>query len=206
MANTIIKQASNNKERQQTYAYQMGRYKRAVSGGFYFEALMIVYSLLEDRLKAMLYYCGIFPNRNTLTVTKKTKSEIKDIMIRYENSDQFRLKTIRGKMTLLRAFLKFGNQVSESEISDNEFLLSLEELLLGVDIGGLLDTLEDMSAWLDYRNEIIHSSMNKNIESLYDDLDVQVEKGMEYARYIDSQVKLMKKSNRVRKKLKLQNN
>ena len=48
--------------------------------------------------------------------------------------------------------------------------------------------------------------MNKNIESLYDDLDVQVEKGMEYARYIDSQVKLMKKSNRVRKKLKLQNN
>ena len=59
---------------------------------------------------------------------------------------------------------------------------------------------------LEDRNEIIHSSMNKNIESLYDDLDVQVEKGMEYARYIDSQVKLMKKSNRVRKKLKLQNN
>ena len=82
--------------------------------------------------------------------------------------------------------MKFGNQVSESEISDNEYLLSLEELLLDVDIGGLLEILEEMGAWLEYRNEIIHSSMNKNIESLYDDLDVQVEKGMEYARYIDT--------------------
>lgn len=167
---------------------------------------MIVYSMLEDRLKAMLYYFGTFPNRNTLTVTKKIKSDIREIMIRYENSDRFAMTTIRGKITLVRAFLKFGNQVSESEISDNEYLLSLEELLLDVDIGGLLEILEEMGAWLEYRNEIIHSSMNKNIESLYDDLDVQVEKGMEYARYIDSQVKLMKKSNRVRKKLKLQNN
>ena len=84
--------------------------------------------------------------------------------------------------------------------------MAVNALLMDIDVGGVIDTLKEMNVWLDYRNEIMHASMNKNVESLYDNLDTQVEKGMEYARFIDSQVKLMKKTNHVRKKMKLQNN
>ena len=202
----LIKQATNNEDRQQTYKYQLGRYKRAFREGFYFEAMMIGYSMLEDRLKSMLYYCGVFPNRNTLSVTRKVKEDIKDLLKEYGKTERFALKTIRGKIILLSSFLVWFTQIESVDIADNDYLVSLKAILMDIDVGGVFDTLEEMDAWLDYRNEIIHSSMNKNVESLYDDLDIQVEKGMEYARFIDSQVKLMKKTNRVRKKMKLQNN
>ena len=55
------------------------------------------------------------------------------------------------------------------------------------------------TGWLAYRNEIIHASMNKNIEALYEDLEEQAEKGMELARFIDSQVRVLKTKGKVRK-------
>ena len=44
------------------------------------------------------------------------------------------------------------------------------------------------------------------IYALYEGLGDNVKVGMEYARFIDSQVKLLKKSNLVRRKMKMQNN
>ena len=70
----------------------------------------------------------------------------------------------------------------------------------------MFEELEQLRAWLDYRNEIIHGLLNKNIESLYSELDTKVEEGMKIARYFDSQCKLLKKNNKIRKYLKLQNN
>lgn len=206
MSKEQIKQAQNNTERMQTYSAQLGRYKRAFRSGFYFEAMMIVYSILEDRLKSMLYYCGVFPNRNTLNVSRKVKCELKELLLTYGETDSFALLKIRGKMSLLKSILKWSTEVKSSDICDNTYLLSLKELLTDIDIGGVLDTLDEMYDWMGYRNEIMHAAMNKNIEALYNDLDIQVDKGYQYARFLDSQVKLMKKTNRVRKKMRMQNN
>ena len=60
MGERLIKPVQNNKEKQETYRYHLGRYNCAMRNGFFFEALIIVYALLEDRLIAFLYYCGIF--------------------------------------------------------------------------------------------------------------------------------------------------
>ena len=51
-----IKQVEDNKEKQQTYSKQLGRYKLAIRNEFYFEAMLIVYAMLEDRLLSFLYY------------------------------------------------------------------------------------------------------------------------------------------------------
>ena len=59
---------------------------------------------------------------------------------------------------------------------------------------------------MDYRNEIIHGLLNKDMDSLYNELDIKVETGMKIARYFDSQCKLIKKNNKIRRHLKLQNN
>ena len=58
------------------------------------------------------------------------------------------------------------------------------------------------------RQNIYHFqlSMNKNIEALYEDLKNHVEKGMEIARFIDSQVRILRNKGKVRKSLGLQNN
>jgi hypothetical protein len=81
----------------------------------------------------------------------------------------------------------------------------LKSLLERIDIGGMLDVLKSLEPWLDYRNEIIHASMNKNIDSLYEQLGAKVEEGMEYARFIDEQVRILKRDNRVRKKMNMGN-
>jgi hypothetical protein len=52
----------------------------------------------------------------------------------------------------------------------------------------------------------MHAAMNKNVVALYQNLPEKVEQGMEYARYIDSQVKILKKNNKIRKALNLKNN
>jgi hypothetical protein len=58
MSEKLIRQANNNNERQETYQYQLGRYKLAMKNEFYFEGLIIVYAMLEDRMRSFLYYCG----------------------------------------------------------------------------------------------------------------------------------------------------
>ena len=73
-----------------------------------------------------------------------------------------------------------------------------------LDIGGLLETLECVDKWRKYRNEVIHGLLNKNLDSLNEKLFEQVELGMKYARFIDSQVKVLKKNDAIRKRRRIQ--
>ena len=72
-----------------------------------------------------------------------------------------------------------------------------------LDIGGLLETLESVDKWRKYRNEVIHGLLNNNLDSLNEKLLEQVELGMKYARFIDSQVKALKKNDAIRKTMRI---
>lgn len=74
----------------------------------------------------------------------------------------------------------------------------------GLDVGGLLSALEELQDWCAYRNEVIHGLMNKNLDSLSLELKVRAEAGIKLAEYFDSQEKLLKKGNKVRKSANLQ--
>ena len=47
-------------EKYQTYRECMGRYSRAMRSGFFFEALLIDYAMIEDRLRSFLWHAGAF--------------------------------------------------------------------------------------------------------------------------------------------------
>lgn len=200
-----IKPVENNGEKQLTYTKQLGRYKLAMRNEFYFEAMMIVYAMMEDRLLSFLYYTGALANRNDIKISKKTKAYLVDIVAQHEQNENkvtLGTKNITGKMKIVKAMLTWS---SESENAEEKYLVLLKALLEGIDIGGMLDTLELLEPWLKYRNEIIHASMNKNIDSLYEQLGAKVEEGMGYARFIDEQVRVLKRDNRVRKKMNMGN-
>ena len=66
----------DNTEKQRTYAEQLKRFQLAVKYDFYADATMIVYAMLEDRLRAWLYYIGALKNRNDTTCkAKQTKNQ-----------------------------------------------------------------------------------------------------------------------------------
>lgn len=201
-----IKPVSDRKNKQQSYQNLLGRYSKAMKEGFYFEAILITYSMLEDRLIAFLYYCGFFETRESLKLSKKVKLDIANIIYPEGAPNKWpTFNCISTKVMFLRILLNWANTVIEKDIADNKYLIGLKNQLEGIDIGGMLDSFDKLDNWLAYRNEIVHSLMNKNILSLNDSLKGKVEEGMVIARFIDNQERILKKNGVVRKILKMQN-
>ena len=205
MPKPIIKPVSGNKDKQNTYKQLTGKYNKAMRYEFYFEAMMIVYAFMEDRLRSALYYVGVFSDRNQFKAgSGKTQGKIRKIVSEYGDSNgkgELNVKAITGKIKIMRAILKWA---SENECdTDDKYLKTLKSQCEGMDIGGVLETFDNIEKWCDYRNEVIHASLNKNIDSLYGDLKDKVSDGMEYARFLDNEFKALKKGNRIRIAAKL---
>ena len=206
MTKVIINQVNNNGDKRETYAYLLGKYKKALREQFYFEALMIVYAMLEDRLSSMLYYMGTFDTRNEIKVSGKAKNDLKKLLQeKYGENAKFSLTTITGKMRLINAVISWTVLANENENNYSFYLKSLKILMESVDIGGLSGTLNGIEQWLHFRNEVIHASMNKNLKALYEGVDERIEMGMRFARELDSHIKEIKKDNSLRKNLKMGN-
>lgn len=201
MANRTIQPVTDNKDKQRTYSEQMGRYARAMRGAFYLEALLIDYAMLEDRLYAILYHMAFLSNRRTIKVWKKTRPYLLSMVETYKNAEEsttLGLTNISGKIKAVRCVLRWAANV-ESGYREDVYLCTLKRQCEGLDIGGLLDTLDGIQHWCAYRNEVIHALLNKNTDSLYDQLEAQASLGMEYARFLDTQERVLKKGGAVRK-------
>lgn len=204
----LIERVTDNKDKQRTYQIQLGRYKKAIANEFYFEGMMIVYGMLEDRLRSFLYYIGAFRDVNELKLCK-TKAKSNDTLKRMycsflevPTSSRMNFNNISTKMNMVRATLRW---VIDCDCTPaDEYLKVLKREYEGcVDLDGLLTTLDDIETWCKYRNEVVHGLLNKNTVSLETDLGEMVEKGMGYARFVDSQVKALKRKNAIRTTLKL---
>ena len=205
MSERLIKPVNDNASKQHTYKKMLGRYKLAIKNEFYFEAMIIVYAMLEDRLRSVLYYTGVLVNKEKLSSHKKTKKQVQDIVSIYQNEDKAipNMKNITGKMEIIKAMLLWSTECKNVE---DKYLLLLKSTLEGIDIGVILETLDSLEGWLKYRNEVIHAAMNKDIDSLFGDLREKVEEGMRYARQIDNEATILRKKSFIRKKMNMGNN
>lgn len=62
----------------------MKKYNKAMSNGFYFEALLIVYAVLEERYRSFLYHSAVIASRESIKMdVKKTKTKIRNIVSKY---------------------------------------------------------------------------------------------------------------------------
>ena len=202
----IIETVDNKKQKQEAYREQLGKYRKAFNHEFYFEALLIVYAMLEDRLRSFLYYIGAFHNVDDPRLNvKQTKTVLRRL---YFGSDEnaegkiLNLNQISGKEKLIRATVLW---VKECKEMPEELYLSVlkKEYEKNIDMDGLLNTLSSIDDWREYRNEIIHGLLNKNKDSVNKDIKDQVEAGMKCARFIDNQVKALKKKNNIRILMKI---
>ena len=200
-----IAAVKDNAEKQEAYRKQLGRYRRALNNEFYFEAMLIVYAMIEDRLRSFLYYIGALHKADDPKLNvKQTKAILRRL---YFGSDEaalgqkMKLGLISTKEKLIRNTLTWT--LEYEGIPEETYLAVLKSEYEGLDIGGLLTTLGQIDVWREYRNEIIHGLLNKNVTSVDAELKSKVEAGMEYARFIDSQVKALKKKNAIRNKMKI---
>ena len=161
---------TNNMDKCYTYAQHKGRYSQAMKYEFYFEALMIDYALMEDRLKSFLYHAGILQSRTSYKIDccKSNKVLLKQVYCNYINRPDANLPNIQnisGKINIIRAILEWVSY-TEQNPDDNRYLRALKNQCESVDIGDMLDTLKMIEAWCKYRNEVVHALMNKNVDNL----------------------------------------
>lgn len=202
-----IAPVKDNYEKQLTYSKLLARYNTAMKHQFYFEAMMIDYAMLEDRLLSFLYHAGVIAKRSSVKVTKskKVRPYLNYLNARYNGEDKsFVVGKISGKINLIETILDWVvNGIGVVE--DSVYLKTLKCQCESLDLGLLKECLEEITCWTKYRNEVMHAALNKNIDSLYAEIAQEAYRGMNLARNIDGQVRLLKKGNHIRRKLNLGN-
>ena len=196
----------DNSDKQVTYREQLGKYKRALNNEFYFEALLIVYAVLEDRMRSFLYYIGAVRRADSTKLNvSRTKSILRRLYFGLDEEAEGKridLTQISAKQQLIASTITWT--LEYEGVPEESYLAILKdqyESCLNMD--SFLSTLDAINDWRDYRNEIIHGLLNKNVESINAELKEQVEKGMGYARFVDSQVKALKRKDLIRKTMKI---
>ena len=203
MNERLIKPAENNIEKAYTYRQMKGRYSKAMSEKFYFEAMMIDYAMIEDRLRSFIYHIGGMNNRTSSKLDNKTS---KVFLIPLYNgfcnkkSAGVCLNNISTKYNLIRAVLSW---VETTEGAEGKYQQKLKFACESLDIDDVLNCMDELEKWCKYRNEVIHGLLNKNIISLNENLADKAEEGMKIATRVDSYVRVVRKGNIVRKSINL---
>lgn len=197
-----IAPVENNYEKSQTYKKMMAKHSKAINNGFYFEAMMIEYAMIEDRLIAFLYHSGAINNRMAKPKigSKKTKGIIQCMVDTcFEGKvKNLGITSISGKINIVYAFLKCGS--FEDYITDNNYTAALKSVYSKkLNVQHFLTVLDDLREWCSCRNEVVHAMLNKNVIDLSGKAKLLANQGIAFARYIDNCVGAIKKGNKIRK-------
>ncbi len=205
MEQRIIKPVQNNTEKQLTYQSMMRRYKQALDGGFFCEALMIDYAMIEDRLRSMIYHMGFLADREKRVIWKKARPVLQPIVNEYKEDgedDSLGLTSLGAKIKIIRSVFKWV-AYTEGGYQENAHLTVLKSQLESIDPANVLSVLDSVDSWRKYRNEVVHAMMNKNVCDLEESLRPYAEEGMKLARSLDAIEKQIKSGNRIRRKINL---
>lgn len=215
----VISPVETMQEKYETYRAEMARLKGALQQGFYFEAMLIEYALLEDRLRSFVYHAGLLQNRKAshlLPGKNAVRKDFNRIAQRVKtwkledgketgntsNFERLSVNKISDKIFIVRTIVLWSSEL-ESLPDESRYLQALHGQCESLDAAALLETLDGIDTWRMYRNEVIHSLMNKRMESVQQKLSEQVEQGVQLARQLDAQVTILKKNNRIRKAARL---
>lgn len=190
-----IKNVVDKFEKKETYKGLVGKYNHAIQEGFFIEALVIDYAILEDRFMSFFYYLGLLDSRDSSVISEDKEQMVLTIVETYKKkkeSSSLDLQSIEVKIKIIRSVILWASETDDS-YKKNAFLTGLKTQIESLDVDLLLDVLPKIKGWKNYRNEIVHSLMNKNIYSLQSGIEQKCKEGMSLARVLDSQVKILKK-------------
>ena len=174
------------------------------AGGFYFEALLIEYAMVEDRLRGFLYHSGMLLERNDNKGFGRTKNQILMMLRQFdERKTNTSITSISAKEDVIRAMLGWYT-THEAAPEDDKYLNALwNQIDKRLDARQVCATLEALDEWREYRNEVIHALMSKSIDAIEEDLPLRCDQGMALVRDMDKYVKQIKYGNYIRRAIRL---
>lgn len=204
--NANLEQVSNNSEKSITYKTQMQRFKLAREQGFLFEAIFILYAMLEDRLSSFLYHAGLTNcNRDKITTNQQVRPQINEILLS-EPKEPINFSRISHKIKIIqRIFSWSANYIYDNLSSDYKDLLT-KQIIQSNKSGEIPELLVNILDWTKSRNELVHALMNKKVENQTERLQQLIADGYGYCRTLDAFVKSFSNhsTNLIRKQFNIQ--
>ena len=209
------------KEKQEVYAKEYQRLKRALNEEFYLEAISIGYAVIEDRLVAFLHHAGIVSRQHDYLAINGAVSPFIHKLLGKENYEAVKIKDISVKVKIIQELLllteekaiEIDNEVKISANTKRKLYLAQKgymsvlqrQIAHTVDAVAVQEIIRELDPWRDERNQLIHALLNKNTKSSEEVRKTCAEKGKEFSRAIDDAlVKPFKKNNRIRKQFNIQ--
>ena len=196
-----IKIVKDNKDKQNTYKKILPRYKTAIQNKAYFEAVLINYALLEDRLTSIQYHLALIKDRSDNLLYIGDKKIIDICKIKFNKKEEFCFDTITKKINVLKKLFNWVEN-TEEKLKKGSFLYLLKNECESIDIKEMRKQLKCIEKWCGWRNEIIHGLLNKNLDDLYASIEEKVKEGNDYYKYLASISKEIKTYSTIRNTIK----
>ena len=195
---------TSNMEKKTAYQIQMERFKRAKAGGFYLEAIFILYALIEDRLSAFLYHGGVTnSSREKITRNSKVRPHL-DGALTVLNARQPSIRNISAKIKLMKELLAWSTDYAVNEPSRNYLDALCKQINRTKGKDGKIDTLTRIEGWCASRNKLVHALLNKKVEDQEKGLQELVDEGEALNCSLQNFVKSFKNRNTLRKTFNIQ--
>lgn len=172
----------DNMNKYQAYKTQIAKYNRAIEEGFYYEATLISYAIMEDRMLAFLDKIGFVnitttPEKVELSTTEAVRPFLRSL-VGEKNID---VRNISAKRRLIASIITM--RYEEAEQYEKDYAAKqktsnmngyLQELYMDIDESGIdreetLEILTKIADWCDRRNSLIHSMLNIKTGDTFDD-------------------------------------
>ena len=168
-----MENVKNNMEKYNSYREQTGKFKKAMSLEFYYEAIFISYAIMEDRLISFLDHIGLVTSKNA-KLSKRTSPYVRYML----NVKNVNIKNISTKIDIIKHIINLTPE--ESEKLEERFLQEkgttkmkgyITELSLflseKIDSNEIKVKLEELNEWIDKRNRLIHGLLNKRTDDYF---------------------------------------
>ena len=110
-----MENVKNNMEKYNSYREQTGKFKKAMSLEFYYEAIFISYAIMEDRLISFLDHIGLVTSKNA-KLSKRTSPYVRYML----NVKNVNIKNISTKIDIIKHIINLTPE--ESEKLEERFL------------------------------------------------------------------------------------
>lgn len=199
MSDSDIETIGSGNEKAGVYSYQMKRYQLAIQHEFYFEAIVISYAMIEDRLLAFLHYAGVIDRRictqnnqvkQKIRVCEQAKKQI-NALLNHKEDYTISLDTINSKIRIINALMKLPEE------NNNPYLnLVRAQIDKTIDREKFKTLFKELKTWLKPRNQIIHALMNKRTHDVLERQSKIAETGYNIGRKLDGFVAKFKTGNK----------
>ena len=164
-----------------TYRYSFSKLKKSITNEFYFEAILIEYAIIEDRIYSFFRRLGFLNESGNLPEGKRK------LLKRTFHKQTLRWTDISVKIKLIETLISLESfHVTNHE--DKTYLLEFS-LRIKPFHDEIQQIILQLSPWLKIRNRYVHALMEYKTNTIEDELKAFVTQGETIIRLLDSLVK-----------------